>query len=166
MSGNLNSGAIGHRDANGLRVALVCSRFNDMVVERLEAGARSALTDLGAAEIATVWVPGAWEIPIAASQLARSENFDAIVGIGCVIRGETYHFETIADQSAAGLMQVALSTGVVVTNGVITTENEAQAWDRADGAVGNKGAEAAIAAVELVNAVRRYPARHARPLDS
>jgi 6,7-dimethyl-8-ribityllumazine synthase len=161
VSGNLNTGATGDRHASGLRVALVCSRFNDEVVSRLEAGARSTLEGADAAEVTTIWVPGAWEIPIAAAQLARSGSFDAIVGIGCIIRGETYHFETIADQSAAGLMQVSLATGVVVTNGIITTENEAQAWDRADGAVGNKGSEAAVAAIELVNALRRYPAAHA-----
>ena len=154
MSGNLNTGHHGDRTATGLRFALICSRFNDQVVTRLEAGARRSLLDMGTDDIVTVWVPGAWEIPMAANTLARSGRFDAIVGIGCIIRGETYHFETIADQSAAGLMQVALTTGVVVTNGIITTENEQQAWDRADGTVGNKGAEAAVAAVELVNATR------------
>ena len=154
MSGNLTTGLHGDRSASGLRVTLVCSRFNDRIVQRLEGGARRVLAEHGATDITTVWVPGAWEIPIAALPLARSGSADAIVGIGCVIRGETYHFETIADQSAAGLMQVALTTGVVVTNGIITTEDEQQAWDRADGVVGNKGAEAALAAIETLNAVR------------
>ena len=143
----------GTSDAAGLHIALVCSRFNDLVVDRLADGARNALLRHGAAEgdVDTVWVPGAWEIPLAAAALATTGRYDAIVGIGAVLRGATYHFEVIANHSAAGLARVAHDTGVVVTNGIITVE---QALDRAGGKAGNKGAEAALAAVETVTAIR------------
>ncbi len=142
--------------ATGLRVALVCSRFNDLVVDRLAEGARATLLRHGAAEddVDTVWVPGAWEIPMAAAALAKSGRYDAIVGIGAVLRGATYHFEVIANQSAAGLTRVALDTGVVVTNGIITVDTMDQALERAGSKAGNKGADAALAAVETVRVVR------------
>lgn len=142
--------------ARGLRIALVCSRFNDLVTERLEAGARGALVRHGADDTAidTVWVPGAWEIPIAAAALARRGEYDAIVGIGAVVRGATYHFEVIANQSAAGLARVAHDHDLVVTNGIITVDTMEQALDRAGGKLGNKGAEAALAAVDTLTALR------------
>ena len=142
--------------AHGLRIALVCSRFNDLVTERLEAGARSALVRHGADDTAidTVWVPGAWEIPVAAAALARRGGYDAIVGIGAVVRGATYHFEVIANQSAAGLARVAHDHDLVVTNGIITVDTMEQALDRAGGKLGNKGAEAALAAVDTLTALR------------
>ncbi len=138
------------------RFGLVCSRFNDLIVERLERGARDALVRNGvdADDILTIWVPGAWEIPQVARALADSGRVDAIVGLGAVIRGETFHFEVIATQSAAGLARTALDTGVVVTNGIITTEDLDQALNRAGGKAGNKGAEAALAALETLEAVR------------
>lgn len=146
----------GTGDGTGLRVALVCSRFNDLIVDRLAAGAQTALLRHGVAEtdLVTVWVPGAWEIPLAARALATSGSYDAIVGIGAVLRGATYHFEVIANQSAAGLARVGHDTGVVVTNGIITVDTMEQALDRAGGKAGNKGAEAAAAAVETVTAIR------------
>ncbi|MCB0980264.1 MAG: 6,7-dimethyl-8-ribityllumazine synthase [Acidimicrobiaceae bacterium] len=146
----------GTSDAAGLHIALVCSRFNDLVVDRLADGARNALLRHGAAEgdVDTVWVPGAWEIPLAAAALATTGRYDAIVGIGAVLRGATYHFEVIANHSAAGLARVAHDTGVVVTNGIITVDTMEQALDRAGGKAGNKGAEAALAAVETVTAIR------------
>lgn len=144
----------GRADATGVRVALVASRFNDLVVGRLEEGARTALERNGAAAVDTVWVPGAWEIPQAAAALAASGRYDAIVGLGAVIRGATYHFEVIANQSAAGLARVAHDTGIVVTNGIITVDSLEQALDRAGGKAGNKGAEAATAAVETLTALR------------
>ena len=126
----------GDMNAAGLRVALVCSRFNDLIVGRLEAGARDTLVRHGAHPdaIDTVWVPGAWEIPMAAQALAVSGRYDAIVALGAVMRGATYHFEVIANQSAAGLTRVAL--------------------ERAGSKAGNKGADAALAAVETVRVVR------------
>lgn len=146
----------GPTNAAGLRIALVCSRFNDLIVSRLEAAARDALTRAGGdpATIDTVWVPGAWEIPMAAQALAASGRYDAIVGLGAVMRGATYHFEVIANHSAAGLMRVASETGVVVTNGIITVDTMDQALERAGSKAGNKGADAAMAAVETVNVIR------------
>jgi 6,7-dimethyl-8-ribityllumazine synthase len=147
-------------DATGLRIALVCARFNLDITGRLESGARSALTSRGAADddVHTVWVPGALEVPVAANLLARSGRYDAVVGIGAVVRGETYHFEVVSNESAAGLMRVSLDTGVVVTNGIITVDDMAQALDRVGGAHGHKGAEAAVAAVETLLAVRAVQA--------
>lgn len=144
-------------DGTGRTVGLVCSRFNESIVARLAQGARDALAECGVSDeaIHTIWVPGAWEIPMAVKRLADSGRYDALVGIGAVVRGETYHFEVIADQSAAGLMQVALDTGVVVANGIITVESMEQAEDRAGGSAGNKGAEAALAALETLAAVER-----------
>ncbi len=146
----------GQTNATGLRIALVCSRFNDLIVGRLESGARDALTRAGAdpSTIDTVWVPGAWEIPVAAQALAATGRYDAIVGLGAVMRGATYHFEVIANHSAAGLARVAHDSGVVVTNGIITVDTMDQALERAGSKAGNKGADAAMAAVETVNVIR------------
>lgn len=146
----------GQMNAAGLRVALVCSRFNDLIVGRLEAGARDALTRAGADDDAvdTVWVPGAWEIPMVAQALAATGRYDAIVALGAVMRGATYHFEVIANQSAAGLTRVAQDTGVVVTNGIITVDTMDQALERAGSKAGNKGADSALAAVETINVIR------------
>lgn len=146
----------GQTNATGLRIALVCSRFNDLIVGRLESGARDALTRAGAdpTTIDTVWVPGAWEIPVAAQALAATGRYDAIVGLGAVMRGATYHFEVIANHSAAGLARVAHDSGVVVTNGIITVDTMDQALERAGSKAGNKGADAAMAAVETVNVIR------------
>ena len=146
----------GQMRGDGLRFALVCSRFNDLVVGRLEAGARDALTRHGVADtdIDTMWVPGALEIPMAAKALAATGRYDAIVGLGAVMRGATYHFEVVSNQSAAGLTQLALSTGVVVTNGILTVDTMDQALERAGSKAGNKGADAALAALETVTAIR------------
>ncbi len=150
----------GNLDGTGLRVALVCSRFNDLIVERLEAGARDALVRHGVADdaIDTLWVPGAWEIPMVAKALATTGRYDAIAGLGAVIRGATYHFEVVANQSAAGLARVALDTGVVVTNGIITVDSIEQAFERAGSKAGNKGADAALAALETVVVLRNATA--------
>lgn len=146
----------GQMNGAGLRIALVCSRFNDLIVGRLEAGARDALTRHGtdAEAIDTVWVPGAWEIPMAAQALATTGRYDAIVALGAVMRGATYHFEVIANQSAAGLTRAAHDTGLVVTNGIITVDTMDQALERAGSKAGNKGADAALAALETVNVIR------------
>lgn len=142
-------------DHSSLHVALICSRFNDLIVDRLEHGARDVLVRAGLDDnnVDSIWVPGAWEIPQAAKAAALSGRFDAVIGLGAVIRGATYHFEIVASQSAAGLATVALDTGVVVTNGIITVENMEQALDRAGGKSGNKGAEAAAAALDTLAVV-------------
>ncbi len=146
----------GHMNGQGLRVALVCSRFNDLIVGRLEAGARDALVRHGVDEtqIDTVWVPGALEIPPAAKALAATGRYDAIVALGAVMRGATYHFEVVCNQSAAGLTRLALETDVVVTNGILTVDTMDQALERAGSKAGNKGADVALAAIETINAIR------------
>ena len=130
------------------RYAIVCSRFNDLIVDRLLHGALDALTR---------HVPGAWEIPIVAQRLARSERYVAVVCLGAVIRGATAHFEHIAGQCSAGLQRVALETGVPVGMGVLTTETIEQAIERAGTKAGNKGADAAVAAIEMANLLRDLP---------
>ena len=147
----------GRPDGSGRRVALVCSRFNDLIVDRLRHGAHDTLIRHGVDDeaIDTVWVPGALEIPLAAKSLAGTGRYDAIVGLGAVMRGATYHFEVVSNQSAAGLTRVALDTGVVVTNGIITVDTMDQALERAGSKAGNKGAEAALSALETVDAIGR-----------
>ena len=139
-------------DGTGRRVALVCARFNDLIVERLERGARGALVDHGVADdaISTFWVPGALEIPQVARAAAATGRFDAVVALGAVVRGDTYHFEVVSDASTAGLMRLSLDSDVVITNAILTVDDEAQAIVRAGDDDGNKGAQAAIAALETL----------------
>ena len=143
----------GHPDGTGRRFAIICSRFNDLVVSRLEAGARDTLVRHHVADdaIDTIWVPGAWEIPIVAKTIADTGRYDAVIALGAVMRGATYHFEVVANHSAAGLARVALDTGIVVTNGIITVDTLDQALERAGSKAGNKGADAALAALETVH---------------
>lgn len=150
----------GHLDGTGRRFALVCSRFNDLIVGRLEAGARDVLVRHGVGDdaIDTIWVPGAWEIPVAAKAAAATGRYDAVVGLGAVMRGATYHFEVISNQSAAGLARLGVESGVVVTNGIITVDTMDQALERAGSKAGNKGAEAALAALETVDVIARLTA--------
>ena len=136
-----------------LAIAIVVSRYNEEVTRRLLRGALNALTERGIEEPDVFWVPGALELPIIALSLAEKGGYDAIVCLGCVIRGDTFHFEVVAIQSAAGLMQVQLDTGVPITNGVLTTEDREQAQARS-GPKNNKGAEAALAAVEMATLLR------------
>jgi 6,7-dimethyl-8-ribityllumazine synthase len=133
------------------RFAVVAGRFNERIVKRLLAGAEQALTSAGVPSdaIDVYWVPGSFELPQAAAVLARSGRYAAIVCVGCVIKGETPHFDFVAGQAAAGIQRVALDTGVPTTFGVITALTEAQALARAGGDVGNRGQEAADAAVEM-----------------
>ena len=137
--------------ARGLRVAVVAGRFNDLVVSRLVEGALDCLRRHGVAEkdIALVRVPGSFEIPQVARRLAASEKFDAIVCLGCLIRGETPHFDLIAQSVTTGISRAAEDTGVPASFGVLTTNTLEQALDRAGGKAGNKGWDAALAAIEL-----------------
>ncbi len=143
----------------GLRIAIVCSRFNDLIVERLLAGADGALRRHGVQDddITVVWVPGSFEIPIAAKQLAGSGSYDAVVTLGAVIRGATAHFEHVAGQAAAGVQRAALDTGVPVIFGVLTTDTIEQAIERAGTKLGNKGAEAAVGAIEMATLLKDLP---------
>jgi 6,7-dimethyl-8-ribityllumazine synthase len=140
-----------------LRIALVASRFNEAVVGRLVAGAVDALAAQGAdpEALELVRVPGAFDLPPVVRRIAESRRFDAIVALGAVIRGDTPHFDYVAGECAAGLARIASETGVPVAFGVLTTDTEEQAFDRAGGAEGNRGADAARAAVELANLMRR-----------
>jgi 6,7-dimethyl-8-ribityllumazine synthase len=136
-----------------LRIAVVVARFNEDVTRRLLRGALGALKERGVEDPDVLWVPGSLELPVTALALAEKGNHDAIVCLGCVIRGETYHFEVVANQTAAGIMQVQLDTGVPVAFGVITTEDKEQAMARS-GPKNNKGADAAEAAIEMANLMR------------
>jgi 6,7-dimethyl-8-ribityllumazine synthase len=140
-----------------MRIALVCSRFNQLIVDRLEQGARNALirSDVDEGQIDTFWVPGALEIPAAAKLVIDAGGHDAVVALGVVLRGETYHFDVVADQSAAGLMSLALASATVITNGILTLDSLEQALDRAGGKLGNKGADAAVAALEMIDLGRQ-----------
>lgn len=143
------------------RFAVVAARFNERISKRLLAGALRALSSAGLPDEAVEvhWVPGSFELPQAAACLARTGRYAAIVCVGCVIKGETPHFDFVAGQAAAGLQRVALDTGVPTTFGVITALTEEQAWARAGGAVGNRGQEAADAAVEMVAFVGEHGVR-------
>ncbi len=133
--------------------ALVVARFNEFITSKLVDGAIDALVRHGADQdkITQVWVPGSFELPLAAQKLARSGDYAAIICLGCLIRGQTPHFEYIAGECTKGIAQVALETGVPTTFGVITADSLEQAIDRAGTKAGNKGADAALAAVEMVN---------------
>jgi 6,7-dimethyl-8-ribityllumazine synthase len=141
----------------GRRFAIVAARFNERITERLVDGARSAFAGAGvpAEDIDVHWVPGSFELPQAAAYLARTGGYAAIACVGCVIRGETPHFEHVAREAAAGIRHVALTTGVPTAFGVITALTEEQAWARAGGAVGNRGQEAADAAIEMAEFVAK-----------
>lgn len=147
----------GSPEGRGRRFVIVASRFNQLICERLVAGAQACMLQAGVAddELDFVWVPGAWELPVAALRLARSGRYAGIVAIGCVIRGETAHFDYIAGEAALGLGAVARETGLPVGFGVLTTEDEEQALARAGGDAGNKGWEAAEAVVEMADLLAR-----------
>jgi 6,7-dimethyl-8-ribityllumazine synthase len=147
--------------APGGRFAIVAARFNEPITKRLLAGAQHAFTAAGVADTAVDvhWVPGSFELPQAAACLARSGRYAGIVCVGCVIKGQTPHFELVAGQAAAGIQRVALETGVPATFGVVTALTEAQAWERAGGQVGNRGQEAAEAALEMAEFVQVHAPR-------
>jgi 6,7-dimethyl-8-ribityllumazine synthase len=146
----------GTLDARGLRVALVVSRFNELFTEKLLAGALDCLVRHGAADDAleVVRVPGSFEVPLAARALAESGRFDAVVCLAAVVRGATPHFDLVATELTKGIAHVGLSTGLPVTYGVLTTDTLEQAVERAGTKQGNKGWDAALAAIEMTNVLR------------
>src|SRR5262245_53032257 len=150
--------------ARGRRVAIVAARYNEAITIRLVEGARAALLRHGvrAADLRVVWVPGSFELPQAAGHLARGGGVDALVCVGCVIRGETPHFDYVAGEAARGISEVGRSTGVPTTFGLITANTREQAEARAGGAVGNRGEEAALAALELLALVGNLRPRRRR----
>ena len=146
---------------DGLRIGVVCGRFNDLVTARLLDGALDSLARHGVDRdsILVAWVPGAFEIPLAALRLAGSGEVDAVVCLGAVVRGATGHYEHVAGQCAAGVQRAQLDTGVPVVFGVLTTDTSEQALERAGGKGGNRGFEAATAAIEMVDLLRQLPKR-------
>lgn len=155
----------GELDGRGLRIGLVRARWNATIVDRLEAGVERGLLHVGvpSSDIEHVTVPGSFEVPMGARILAASGTVDAIVTIGCVIRGETTHYELVSEGAATGVQQVQLDTGVPVAFGLVTVENRDQAWARSQGPGGhNVGEEAAQVAVEMARLAQRYPAGGSR----
>lgn len=146
----------GVKPESGMRVAIVASRFNQFIVDQLVAGARDALTRHQADEkgCTLVWVPGAFELPVVAAQLASSGAYDAVVALGAVIRGGTPHFDYVAGECAAGITRVALDSGLPVTFGVLTTDTIEQALERAGTGAGNKGFDVTVTALEMIQTMR------------
>lgn len=144
-------------DARGHRFAIVIARFNEFVSRRLIEGAVDAVVRHGGEEdaITQVWVPGSFEIPLAARKLADSGRYSGVICLGCLIRGQTPHFDYLAAEVCRGIGRVSLESGVPVTFGVITADTLEQAVERAGGKAGNKGADAALAAIEMANLLKR-----------
>jgi 6,7-dimethyl-8-ribityllumazine synthase len=144
-----DKGQSGSKDGDGLSIGIVRARFNDMITTRLAQACLAELAALGVADkhITQVVVPGALEVPVALKAMADSEDFDALIAIGCIIRGETYHFELVANESGAGVSRVALDHQIPIANAILTVENLAQAEARAE----DKGRDAAQVAVEMAN---------------
>jgi 6,7-dimethyl-8-ribityllumazine synthase len=144
---------VGNPTGSGRRFGIAASRFNQEIVEKLLDGALETLVDKGVAveDIDVVWVPGAWELPMAVRRLLASDRYAAIITVGAVIRGDTPHFEYVAGECARGLAQASAEFDVPVAFGVLTTDNDEQAEARAGGAMGNKGHEAAMSALEMAD---------------
>ena len=142
---------------DGMKVAIVASRFNEIIVNKLLGGAVDGLVRHGVDEnnITAVWVPGAFEIPVIAQKLAESKKYDAVIAVGAVIRGSTTHYDYVCAEVSKGVAQVGLKTGVPVMFGVITTENIEQAIERAGSKAGNKGYDCALGAIEMVNLIKQ-----------
>ncbi len=147
----------GRITAEGLRFGIVASRFNEFITSKLVSGALDMLARHGAAEDAVdvVWVPGAFEIPLAARKMAECKKYDAVICVGAVIRGATSHYDYVCSEVAKGVAQTGLSTGVPVIFSVVTTENIEQAVERAGTKAGNKGADGAMAAMEMASLMKR-----------
>ena len=146
----------GQLSATGLRFAIVVSRFNSFITERLLGGAMDALerSGAGADSIDVIKVPGSWEVPLVAGEVARQHRYDAVICLAAVIRGETPHFDYVAAEAAKGVAHAAIDTGVPVAFGVLTTNTLEQAIDRAGAKGGNKGFDAAMTAIEMANLLR------------
>lgn len=145
--------------AEGLRFGIVASRFNEMIVRRLLGGAQDAIVRHGGSEemIDVAWAPGAFELPLVAQRLAASGRYDAVICLGAVIRGATPHFEYVASEAAKGIAQVGLAAGLPVIYGVLTADTLEQAIERAGTKAGNRGLDAAVAAIEMANLFRALP---------
>ena len=141
----------------GLKVGIIASRFNEIIVNKLLGGAVDGLVRHGVEEenITAAWVPGAFEIPVAASKMAKSGKYDAVICVGAVIRGDTSHYDYVCNEVSKGIAQVGLASGIPVLFGVVTTENIEQAIARAGSKAGNKGYDCALSAIEMVNLMRQ-----------
>lgn len=149
----------GRLDGAGLSIGIAIARFNQLITNQLLAGALETLRRCGVADdkVDVAWVPGSMELPVVAQRMARSRRYDAVICLGAVIRGETPHFDYVAGEAAKGIARVALDTGVPVIFGVLTTENTQQAFERAGVKGGNKGSDAALAAVEMARLLAELP---------
>jgi len=141
----------------GMKVGIVASRFNSFIVQKLVDGAVDGLVRHGVEEknIDVAWIPGAFESPIVAKQMAESKKYDAVIVVGAVIRGATTHYDLVVNESAKGIAQIGLATGIPVLYGIITTENIEQAIERAGSKVGNKGYDCALSAIEMVDLIKK-----------
>jgi 6,7-dimethyl-8-ribityllumazine synthase len=159
MSSDRHVTVTGNLRGDGLRVALVCGRFNDLITERLVVGALDGLVRHGVdgSSVTVTWAPGAFEIPLVAKRLAASGEFDAVITLGAVIRGATGHYDLVAGQCASGVQRAQLDTGVPVIFGVLTVDTIEQAIERAGTKAGNKGYEAAETAIEMADLLRQLP---------
>lgn len=142
--------------AKGIRVAIVAARFNEFITSKLVSGAMDGLRrhDVNEDDVSVAWVPGAFEIPLAAARLAKSGKYDAVICLGAVIRGSTSHYDYVCNEVSKGIAAVSLETGVPVMFGILTTENIEQAIERAGTKAGNKGYDCALGAIEMVNLLR------------
>jgi 6,7-dimethyl-8-ribityllumazine synthase len=149
----------GKLSASGLRFGIVCARFNDIFVSQLKDGAIDCLLRHGArdSDLSVAWVPGSFEIPLAAQQMADSGQFDAVICLGVVIQGSTAHASYINAEVSKGLAQISLSRKLPVIYGVVTTENIEQAIERSGSKAGNRGASAALSAIEMANLLKQLP---------
>ena len=149
----------GKLGGRGLKIAIVVARFNEFITSKLLGGALDVLKrqDVLDEDISVAWVPGSFEIPLVAKKLASSGNFDAVICLGAVIRGATTHYDYVCNEVSKGIAQVGLQTGVPVIFGVVTTENIQQAIERAGTKAGNKGSDAAMSAIEMVNLLKNLP---------
>jgi 6,7-dimethyl-8-ribityllumazine synthase len=148
----------GNLVASGLKFGLVAARFNEFITNKLVGGSLDALRRHGASEddMEIVWVPGAFEIPLVAQKMALSKRYDAVICLGAVIRGATPHFDYVSSEVSKGIANVGLQTGVPIIFGVLTTDNIEQAIERAGTKAGNKGFDAAVTAIELVNLLKQF----------
>lgn len=144
--------------ANNMKVGIVASRFNEFIVSKLVSGAVDGLVRHNVADedISVAWVPGAFEIPLAASKMASSGKYDAVICVGAVIRGATSHYDYVCNEVSKGIAQASISTGVPVLFGILTTDNIEQAIERAGTKAGNKGYDCALSAIEMVNLLKQF----------
>ena len=146
--------------SKGIKVAIVAARFNEFITSKLVSGAMDGLLrhDVAEEDVSLAWVPGAFEIPVIASRLAKSGKYDAVICLGAVIRGSTSHYDYVCSEVSKGIASVSLETGVPVMFGILTTENIEQAIERAGTKAGNKGYDCALGAIEMVNLLREINA--------